>query len=182
MKYRFRHFRPAVWVPLLLSLSLVACASNALRDAESLDRMGHHEEALARLQQSIDAHEDDQSIRTAWLKQRDTTVAYLIYLADAARAAGNLKEVEAILARMEKAVPDHPRTLWLRSEVDRIKRHQRLLQEAQADVTNKAYAKAESALRIVLAEDPGNDQARSLMGQVDEVREAQVRQRSTLQL
>ncbi|MDE2076268.1 MAG: secretin and TonB N-terminal domain-containing protein [Burkholderiales bacterium] len=182
MKYRFRLIRPLVWVSLLLTLTLAACASNALRDAESLARQGHHEEALARLQQSIDAHEDDQAIRTAWLKQRDTTVAHLIYLADAARAAGNLKEVESILVRMEKAAPDHPRTVWLRTEVDRIKRHQRLLKEAQADLGEKAYAKAESALRIVLSEDPGNDLARSLMGQVDEVREAQVRQRSILQL
>jgi len=176
------HFHPTRWAALLASVLLAACANTALRDADKLAQLGQHEAALARLQQSIDAHEDDQAVRTAWIKQRDTTVAHLLYQADAARAAGNLADVEGVLSRLEKAAPGHPRTVWLRSEVDRIKRHQRLMVEARQALAEQAYAKAEPVLRTVLSEDPGQSEAKALLAQVDEARETQSRQRNNLQL
>lgn len=175
-------FHPTRWAVLLASVLLAACANTALRDADKLAQLGQHEAALARLQQSIDAHEDDHAVRAAWIKQRDTTVAHLLYQADAARASGNLAEVEAVLTRLEKAAPGHPRTVWLRSEVDRIKRHQRLMVEARQAMADKAYAKAEPLLRTVLSEDNGHSEAKALLAQVDEARETQSRQRSNLQL
>lgn len=179
MKFRFH---PIFWITLVGVAGLSACANHAVRDADKLAHMGQHEAALARLQQSIDEHEDDSAVRTAWVKQRDTTVAHLIYQADSARAAGDLGEVESVLKRLEKAAPSHPRAVWLRSEVERLKRHQRLMQEAQGAMADHAYGKAEPALRTVLSEDPGNTVAKGLLSQVDEARETQTRQRSGLQL
>ena len=71
-------FHPTRWAVLLASVLLAACANTALRDADKLAQLGQHEAALARLQQSIDAHEDDHAVRAAWIKQRDTTVAHLL--------------------------------------------------------------------------------------------------------
>ncbi|MDE2594153.1 MAG: secretin and TonB N-terminal domain-containing protein [Burkholderiales bacterium] len=182
MKYRFHPRWRVALTTLSAVMLLAACANTALRDADKLAHLGQHEAALARLQKSIDDHDDDQAVRTAWLKQRDTTVAHLVYQAESARAAGNLAEVDSVLVRLEKAAPGHPRAVWLRSEVDRLKRHQRLMQEAQRAMADQAYAKAEPALRTVLSEDPGNTLAKSLLSQIDETREAQTRQRSSLQL
>ncbi len=182
MKFRFHPGWRAALTTLSAVTLLAACANTAVRDADKLAHLGQHEAALARLQKSIDDHDDDQAVRTAWVKQRDTTVAHLVYQAESARAAGNLAEVESVLVRLEKAAPGHPRAVWLRSEVDRLKRHQRLMQEAQRAMADQAYAKAEPALRTVLSEDPGNTLAKSLLSQIDETREAQTRQRSSLQL
>lgn len=179
MKFRLH---PLGCAALMSLLWLAGCANPALREADKLAHQGQHEAALARLQQSLDQRDEDQAVRTAWLKQRDTTVAHLVYLADAARASGRLDDVESVLIRLERAAPNHPRSVWLRSEVDRLKRHQRLMQEAQQAMTDKAYAKAEPALRTVLSEDPGNTQAKSWLAQLDEARELQSRQRSSLQL
>lgn len=179
MTYRLH---PGLCSMLLAAALLAGCANPALRDADKLAHMGQHEAALARLQQAIDAHEDDQPVMMAWAKQKDTTVAYLMYQAESARAAGNLKEVDAVLLRLEKAVPHHPRAAWLRSEVDRLKRHERLMDEAKKGMSAKDYTRAEPALRTVVSEDPGNTEAKSMLSQIEEVREAQTRQRSNLQL
>lgn len=179
MKFRLH---PLGYAALVSWVWLAGCANPVLREADKLAHQGQHEAALARLQQGLDQHDEDQAVRTAWLKQRDTTVAHLVYQADAARASGRLDEVESVLTRLERAAPNHPRAVWLRSEVDRLKRHQRLMQEAQQAMTDKAYAKAEPALRTVLSEDPGNTQAKSWLAQIDEARELQSRQRSSLQL
>jgi len=87
---------------------LTACANPALRDAQDLSQAGQHEAALSRLQEALRLQKDDRALRSATLKQTDTTVAYLVYQADAARSAGRLDEIEAILRRLEAAAPEHP--------------------------------------------------------------------------
>ena len=164
------------------ALLLSACANPALRDAQALSQAGQHEAALAQLQGALKQQKDDRELRIAVLKQTDTTVAYLIYQADVARAAGRLDEVEAVLKRLEAAAPEHPRAVWLRSEVDRLKRHQRLLSEAQQSFDAGTYERAEVTLRTILSEDLGNTSARSMLTRVEELRANQTRQVSTLQL
>ncbi|MBC7702030.1 secretin N-terminal domain-containing protein [Aquabacterium sp.] len=171
------------WLALCLATSaLVACANPALRDAQDLSQTGQHEAALARLQAALQLQQDDRLLRSATLKQTDTTVAYLVYQADAARAAGRLDEIESILRRLEAAAPSHPRTVWLRNEVNRLKRHQKLLQEAQQSFDAKTYERAEVALRAILSEDLSNATARSLLTRIEEMRANQTRQSSTLRL
>ncbi|CAH0351541.1 secretin N-terminal domain-containing protein [Aquabacterium sp. CECT 9606] len=175
-----KYFLPTL--ACVAALLLSACANPALRDAQALSQAGQHEAALAQLQSALKLKQDDRELRIAVLKQIDTTVAYLIYQADGARAAGRLDEVEAVLKRLEAAAPEHPRTVWLRSEVDRLKRHQRLLSEAQQSFDAGAYERAEVALRAILSEDLGNTSARSMLTRVEELRANQTRQVSTVQL
>lgn len=175
--------RPLAWLFMsLLVLMLVACANPALREAQDLSQAGQHEAALSRLQQALRAQQDDRALRSAVLKQTDTTVAYLVYQADAARSAGRLDDIEAVLKRLEAAAPGHPRAVWLRGEVDRIKRHQRLMQEARQSLDARAYERAETALRTILSEDLGNATARGLLTRIEEMRADQTRRASTLQL
>ncbi|RZL02092.1 MAG: general secretion pathway protein GspD [Rubrivivax sp.] len=161
---------------------LTACANPALREANDMVHAGQHEAALARLQQALNEKKDDGELRAALIKQRDTTVAYLVYQADSARAAGNLDAIEAVLKRLELAAPGHPRAIWLRSEVDRLRRHQRFMADAQQAFDAKAYERAEVSLRTVLAEDVGNGPARNLLSRIEELRATQTRRTSTLEL
>ncbi|MES2089040.1 MAG: secretin N-terminal domain-containing protein [Pseudomonadota bacterium] len=183
MKYSFSMARGAGWLVVCLATSvLLACANPALRDAQELSQSGQHEAALAHLQAALKTQQDDRVLRSATLKQLDTTVAYLVYQADAARATGRLDEVEAVLKRLEAAAPGHPRAVWMRSEVDRLKRHQRLMAEAQQSFDGAAYERAEVTLRTILSEDVGNNPARALLTRIEELRANQTRQVTTVQL
>ncbi len=171
-----------VMVMCLVAALLAGCANPAIEDAHRLAGQGQHEAALQRLTQAAGADQADRQLRNEVLMQRDATVGYLVYMADAARAAGRLDEVENVLKRLELAAPQHPRVAWLRSELARLQRHQRLMVEAQQRLDAKQYERAEAALQTVLSEDPGNGKARAQMARVAELRETQSRKQATLQL
>ncbi|HIV72316.1 MAG TPA: secretin and TonB N-terminal domain-containing protein [Candidatus Aquabacterium excrementipullorum] len=172
--------RAIVWS---LAICLLAgCAAPELRQAQTLAQSGQHEAALAKLQQASEAHPDDTALRTAYIKQRDTTVAYLLYQAESARAAGRRGEVQSLLERLELAAPGHPRAAWLRDEIARADRQQRLLAEAKDALDKKRWGAADAALRAILAESPGHSEARWLQSQLDEQRADQTRKQGSLQL
>jgi len=171
-----------VMAMLLIAAYLAGCANPAIEDAHRLAGQGQHEAALQRLNQAAGEDQADRQLRNEVLMQRDATVGYLVYMADAARSAGRLDEVENVLKRLEQAAPQHPRVAWLRSELARLQRHQRLMLEAQQRLDARQFERAEAALQTVLAEDPGNGKARAQMARVAELRESQSRKQSTLQL
>ncbi|MGC4061267.1 MAG: secretin N-terminal domain-containing protein [Aquabacterium sp.] len=173
---------PLALAALLLAGLLGGCANPAIEDAHRLAGKGQHEAALQRLQDASEIDQSDRRLHSEMLQQRDATVAYLVYLADAARAAGRLDEVEDVLKRMEAVAPQHPRVAWLRSELTRLKRHQALMLEAQQALDARRFDRAEAALQTVLTEDPGNAKARAQMARLVDIRETQTRKQSTLQL
>ena len=183
MKNTVSMARCLAWLAVCLATGvLLACANPALRDAQELAQTGQHEVALARLQTALTTQQDDRELRKAVLKQTETTVAHLLYQADAARASGRLEDVSAVLKRLETAAPGHPRTVWMRSEVDRLQRHQRLMSEAQQSFDAAVYERAEVTLRTILSEDVGNRPARGLLTRIEELRANQTRKVSTVQL
>lgn len=163
-------------------LFLGGCANPVIEQAHELARQGQHEAALEKLTQASDKDQGDRQLRGELMNQREATVNYLVYLADAARSSGRFDEVESVLKRLEQAAPHHPRVAWLRSELARLKRHQRLMDEARQMMDKQAYERAEAALQTVLSEDPGNGQARAQLGKIAEIRETQSRKQTTLQL
>jgi general secretion pathway protein D len=175
--------RPVLgFLALIAVLGLVACANPAFRDAESLSQAGQHEAALNRLQQAADKAPQDAKLLQATIKQRETTVAYLLYQADLARAGNDLEGMKSALKRLEASAPKHARTQWLRQDIDRRQRVSRLMAEAKAAQDKQDWARAETALRATLAEDPSHTLARQQLAQVDEARLAQTRQQSNVQL
>lgn len=178
---------PSVWsfaaiLPLCAALLAGGCSHSVLQEAQTLRQAGQHEAALERLAQGSRAAPGDVALKNAYIKQRDTAVAHLLYQAESARSAGRRDDAQALLARIEQAAPGHPRAAWLRADLDRESSHQRLLQEAQQATEQKEWARAEAALRAILADAPGHAEAKALMGVLEEQRSAQTRQQSTLQL
>ncbi|HEX5357280.1 MAG TPA: secretin N-terminal domain-containing protein [Aquabacterium sp.] len=175
--------RAQLVLAMIIIATLVAgCANPAIEDAHRLAGMGQHEAALQKLDEAARKDQADRQLRNEVLMQRDATVGYLVYLADAARAAGRLDEVANVLKRMEAAAPQHPRVAWLRSELNRLERHQRLVADAQQQLDARAFDRADAALQTVLSEDPGNGKARAMMNKLSELRETQSRKQATLQL
>lgn len=168
---------------VLLSVAcLAACTNPVIEDARKLANQGQHEAALQRFQAAADVDMGDKKLRGELLQQRDATMSYLAYLADAARAAGAMDSMNDVLRRMEGVAPQHPRVAWLRTEIARLQRHQRLVDEAQKHMDAKRYENAEAALRTVLTEDPGNAKVRTQLARIEELREAQTRKQGNLQL
>jgi len=181
-----RPTRPMRLLPLVLTLAtalwLVACASPAIDEARSLSAHGRQEAALATLMTAAQKRPQDRELRQALVAQRDITVADLISQAEAHQAAGNKKELADTLARLEQAAPNHPRVAWIRTELARADRHERLMKDARQALDAKAWDKAEVALRAVLTEAPSHAEARQHLNRIEEMREAQTRRQSTLQL
>jgi general secretion pathway protein D len=174
--------RAALVASCALTLLLGACANQAIDEARKLSDQGHNEAALNTLVKAAQQSPQDRDLRKALVMQRDLAVADLITQAETLKAAGRKAELAEILARLEQAAPTHPRVAWLRTEVARTQRHERLMKEGQQALDAKSYEKAEAALRAVLSEDPGNALARSQLARIDELREAQTRRQGTLQL
>lgn len=167
---------------LIIATLVAGCANPAIEDARRLAGTGQHEAALQKLDEASRKDQSDRQLRNEVLMQRDATVGYLVYLADAARAAGRLDEVANVLKRMEAAAPQHPRVAWLKTELNRLERHQRLMVDAQRQLDARAYERTDAALQTVLSEDPGNGKARAMKNKLSELRETQSRKQATLQL
>jgi len=184
MTMKSKNIRRLLGLTLTCSLAfvLLACASPAIQEANQLGHQGQHEAALARLHQAQSESPNDRALRIAVLKQQDEAVNDLSQQAYLARSIGKLEDVQAILKRLEIIAPQHPRTAAIRMEIDRIKRLDRLMADAEGAYKAKAYEKAEVGLRAVLAEDGGNPRAREMLGRIEDLRAQQTRQQSTLSL
>lgn len=176
-------FRPAAgWLSILSVVFATGCAHNALHEAQVLRQTGHHEAALQKLAQASRENPDDMVLKNAYIKQRDTAVAHLLYRVESAREAGRRDEADALLARVDQMAIGHPRAAWLRAESVRQAKQDTLLVEAREAISQKAWARAEAALRAILADTPSHAEARGLLSSLDEQRSEQTRRQSSLQL
>ena len=175
-------FLSAMALSIACVLGLSGCGHTALQESQQLAQAGQHEAALARLVQAQQDTPQDTRLGSAIARQRETTVAALLYEADQARSAGQWGQVQRVLERLEQAAPHHPRTQGLRQDLSRRERLQGRVQEAHAAQQRGDLAAAEAAWRAVLADDGGNAQARRELAQLDEARQASTRQRSALVL
>ncbi|RZL11473.1 MAG: general secretion pathway protein GspD [Rubrivivax sp.] len=170
-------------LPLALVATLISgCSHGALQEAQALRQSGQHEAALERLEAGSRQAPDDVALKNAYIKQRDTAIAHLLYQAESARAAGQMPQAESLLQRIEALAPGNPRAAWLRADAQRQTRQQQLMQEAREAMGNRSWARAEAALRAILAEAPHQPDARALLGTLDEQRAEQTRRQSSLQL
>lgn len=171
---------------LVLSLSVAlllgACASPAVDQARQLGKQGQHEAALTTLRHALTESPNDRRLQLAYATLQEEAVNELVPKASVARSAGKLDEVRAVLSRLDSIAPQHPRTASIRQDLERIKRLERLLDDARQAFSERAYERAEAALRSLLAEDAGNRRARDLLDNIEALRAQQTRQQSTLSL
>jgi general secretion pathway protein D len=151
-----------------LCLSLWGCAAPALREAEQLSIQGQHEQALQVLDSARREQPSDSGLRSAQTRQRELTISTLAVQAESARLNGQAGAADGLLARIDAIDAAHPRARSLRLEIQRSKRHQKLLAEAAAALDASNTSEAESKLREVLTDAPSLPAARALQQRLSE--------------
>lgn len=159
---------PTIAFTAVLCLSLWGCAAPALRDAEQLSIEGQHEQALTMLNNARREKPADASLRSAQTRQRELTIATLAVQAESARLNGQAAAADDLLARIEAIDAAHPRAQSLRLEIQRSKRHQKLLAEAARALDAGNVSEAETKLREVLIDAPSLPAARALQQRISE--------------
>lgn len=167
---------------VLVTVSVLGCATPAIREAQDMALAGQHEAALEHLNSALKTSPEHAELRMAWFKQREATVHQLALQADTARQQGRMDEAQQVLSRLQALAPQHPRTATLQADVQRQQRLQGLLTEAEQAMARQQWSQAEWALRTVLGESPQQPQARSLLARIDTLRETQTRQQAGLGL
>lgn len=152
--------------PFALCLLLCACASPALREADSLAVEGRHEQALGVLDAARQKDPADNALRAAQQRQRELTIATLATQADGARIAGQLEIARALLARLDALAPGNVRVQGVRLEVERAERQRQAIAAATRSFETGRLADATAKLREVLAESPGLPAARALQQRI----------------
>ena len=169
--------RPALSV---LALALLAACATPQREAEQLSQAGQPDAALTLLLQAHADKSADTQLRAAYLKQRDLVVRQWLDQAEIARRAGHVDDVRSALDHIQGIAPGDDRITWMRDQVARDARHRKLLAEAQADIDQQQWNKAEGLARSVLEEDPGDTPARVLLTRVSERQAARTRDEPVL--
>ncbi|MCW5623149.1 MAG: tetratricopeptide repeat protein [Burkholderiales bacterium] len=159
---------PMLAATALLALSVAGCASNQYREAKRLIDQGKPEEALPKLEQAVKDNPRNTEYRAALLRERERLSSEKLVQADAALRAGRLDDAEAAYRRAREIDPEGYRPQGGLAEVERARRHAKLIEEAATRIREGNLTDAESRLRAVLNENPGQPQARALMRQVVE--------------
>jgi general secretion pathway protein D len=149
---------------LLVVALLAACATAdpSYVEGKRLLAAGQSEEGLAFLDKAARDNPRNQELRMEYLRQREILVSRLIQQADSARVNGRLAEAEASYVRAVRIDPDNARARAGYESIATERRHAERVREAEALLGKKDLAGAGARLREVLAENPGNQEARNL--------------------
>lgn len=153
---------------------LVACAGPQ-EAAQQMTEAGRPDAALGLLVQAHADKSPDPKLRAAYLNQRELVARQLLDQAETARRAGHVDEVRATLDRVDAVAPGDSRAAWIRAQLQRDGRHRKLLAEAQSDIDQRQWSKAEALARSVLDEEPSDAVARTLLTRISEHQSAEAR-------
>lgn len=168
-------FLPSLSAGLLLRLTLSAlvlglagCADDGVfRQDEKLLAEARTEAGLAALEAKAAAHPGEARFRAALLRAREDFLRRGLAQAEARVREGDdvgaADQCRAVQARF----PDDPRVTGLLGEIQMRLDHQARIKTAQTALARKEPEQARAALRAVLAQAPGHEQARRLLLQVE---------------
>lgn len=154
---------------IALHLALAGCATQlALRDARNSHNQGKFEESLQRLAQALDGNPTDPQLRTAYLSLRDRALQKIQAAAEEARRSGDTAAARTGYQRMLAIDRDNARARTALQELERDARHQDMLAGIRDGIGKAGEASAIEKLRRILAENPGNKDAKSLLLHLEE--------------
>jgi len=153
---------------LAVAMALTGCASDAvLQQAASLERQGKGEQSLAQLHSAVLADPGNPQLRIAEQTLKERLVVQ--GLAEAARFE-QIADAASATAAYERVLglePGNPQAHSGIGALQRRQHHQALLQQAHELGKKGRREDAMALLREVLAEDPGNEQARDLAESIE---------------
>lgn len=158
------------WIVVLsAAVWLAGCAGQlAFRDGQGLVAEGRYADGFAKLEEAIRLEPTNAEYRIYLTNARQGVISNLIAKAEAMRRQGQIEEAEGHY-RSVLAMDD--RHAMARAGIEAIlaeRRHALALKEAEERFKKGDVAGAEEILRTVLAENPDQRQAKSLLGRVAE--------------
>lgn len=155
-------------LPAALILLVAACAHNpALDEGRDLIAAGRLEEGVLRLGDATRERPDDREARATYLRQRDLAVGQWLAAADTARLAGRLPEAEELYRRSLRLDAANTRAAAGLKEIDTARRHDGLVQDADARLRKGEKGAADTLARTVLAENPGHAGAKAVLRRLE---------------
>jgi general secretion pathway protein D len=163
------------WAAMAVALAmLVGCAGDTIQaDAKRMLANGETQAGLALLARAAEENPRDRELRIEWLRQRELAASRLVAQGDTARARNQPDEAAAAYKQALAIDPEHPRAKSGLSGIAADRRHLALVQEADGWFRKQNYAEAETRLRTVLNENPGNQDARNLLRRVNDAKTTQ---------
>ena len=150
---------------------LGGCAANRLhREGLAAVDAGNYEQGIAELREAVRKDPNNLAFRLDLRVREEGAVQRLIATADAARGAGRRDEAAAAYRRVLVLDPANDRALRGLEGVVADERHTTAMAAAERDVAGNELDRAETAVRGVLAEDPGFAPALALAQQIDQKR------------
>ena len=152
-------------------LLVAACAQNQTYTA-GLQNMaaGRIEEGLAQLEQASKEAPRNPEYRATLFRQRELAVNQLLSQGETARRSNDLKQAEAIYQRVLGIEPLNGRARQGLDELTTDRRHRALIDEAAALLARNDTSGAEQRVRVVLAANPAQRDARAILRRIEETR------------
>jgi general secretion pathway protein D len=160
------------WTLAALCSLLVACASGSIPfyDGRELLLKGETEAGLAKLEEAVRASPNNAKYRETYEKEKAIVVRRYLSEGDLLRSSGELAAAQAAYQRALKLAPNDARGLGGMVAIDVSNNRKAIVERAKADFEADKLDQAEATLRLLLKQDPGQREARSLLNQIDEKR------------
>jgi len=158
---------------LLSAVLLSGCLSNpfgrsAAEEGQQALVEGRYEAGLALLEQEAKESPSDGQMRATIARERLQAANRLCVAGEQSRLDGRLDEAEQNFRRALGIDPGHVRATQGLAQVSVDQRHVARIKEASAAIKNGDPALAQALLRTVLAQSPGNRDAKRLLASLEE--------------
>jgi general secretion pathway protein D len=150
---------------------LSACATDlAFVTGRQMIEQGRVEEGLQQMEAAVKANPGNIEYRAAYLRERDKYLNQLLTQGDRQRLLGKAEDAEAFYRRAVALDSGNARALSGLAAVQTELRHRKVLAEAKALSDAGDAEGAQAKLRLVLAENPSQREARALARGIEESR------------
>lgn len=157
-------------VVILLILAAGCAAHTALIEGRNLIEQGRTEEGIRRLEQGVKENPNNIEYRAVYLRERDQYLNQLLTQGDRQRLLGKPEDAEVFYRRVLTLDAGNARALAGLASAQTEGRHRNMIAEAKERADAGDLDGAQTRLRLVLAENPSQREARALARSLEESR------------
>jgi general secretion pathway protein D len=148
-------------------LLFAGCATDSgFVEGKKLLTEGQTEAGLELLEKAVRRNPAQNEARAYWMRERELAISRLTAEAEVSRGQGRIAEAELFYGRALKIDPNDARAKAGMEALAAARRHEQQIREAEARFERKEFEAAEAIVRIVLAENAAQPQARALLRRV----------------
>ena len=156
-------------VAAFIVLSMAGCATDrTFETGKLMIEDGRVEEGLKQVSVATKAHPQNVEYRTYYVRSRDSYISQLLTQGDKQRLLGKPEDAEPFYKRVLILDVGNSRAQSGLASVQTELRHRGIVAEARSRVDTGDIDGAQARLRVVLAENPGQKEARAMMRSIDE--------------